>query len=386
MNADIVWLADKIQSINYQEPKIDELRIWENFKVHLDHIHIQPKIVIEHGLKYAQPNNHYSVTRWDNAMNFLKDVSESMGKNSKKERFTMRTKNRAEELIVSFLSQRDRGGRDPFQVSQFTSGSEPDFDMGSRFFPAEKQFKDIRPIVQNLLAMASYDDVCADMEGFFPTWRNLVEAYAAGMWKVRVTEKVATIIVRPNIDDMQEEVASDLVGGAQPMTASELAVASERPSARPRQERLHNDKGPTFYWGGPNGRYEPYYFIKGVNVPEKVVLAPETIGHVDIEGETNQEVRRIMMERYGVEKYFKESGAKKIHSDETGILYRKEMTTIASGGENLVFVRVKNSTPEPDGSIKEYWLRVPPETKTAKEAVAWTFGQEADTYKPLDET
>ena len=37
-------------------------------------------------------------------------------------------------------------------------------------------------------------------------------------------------------------------------------------------------------------------------------------------------------------------------------------------------VEVVNSTPEPDGSRKTYFLRVPPTIGTAREAVAWTFG------------
>jgi hypothetical protein len=47
---------------------------------------------------------------------------------------------------------------------------------------------------------------------------------------------------------------------------------------------------------------------------------------------------------------------------------------------------VINSTPEPDGRFKRYWLRVPPDTKTAHEAVAWTFGVPAKDYSPTVET
>ena len=32
-----------------------------------------------------------------------------------------------------------------------------------------------------------------------------------------------------------------------------------------------------------------------------------------------------------------------------------------------------NSTPEPDGTRRTYFLRVPPQMRTAREAVAWTF-------------
>ena len=49
-------------------------------------------------------------------------------------------------------------------------------------------------------------------------------------------------------------------------------------------------------------------------------------------------------------------------------------------------VEVQNSTPEPDGSIKTYFLRVPPATRTAREAVAWTFGLGAVEYRPAAES
>jgi hypothetical protein len=49
-------------------------------------------------------------------------------------------------------------------------------------------------------------------------------------------------------------------------------------------------------------------------------------------------------------------------------------------------VEVLNSTPEPDGTRRTYWLRVPPSTRTAKEGVAWTFGLQAEAYAPVRET
>ena len=54
--------------------------------------------------------------------------------------------------------------------------------------------------------------------------------------------------------------------------------------------------------------------------------------------------------------------------------------------EPMVMVEVRNSTPEPDGSRKTYFLRVPPRTQTAREGVAWTFGLTADEYVPAVET
>jgi hypothetical protein len=56
------------------------------------------------------------------------------------------------------------------------------------------------------------------------------------------------------------------------------------------------------------------------------------------------------------------------------------------GDEPIVAVEVVNSTRAPDGSFKRYWLRVPPEMSTAREAVAWTFGLRATQYAPEKET
>jgi hypothetical protein len=49
-------------------------------------------------------------------------------------------------------------------------------------------------------------------------------------------------------------------------------------------------------------------------------------------------------------------------------------------------VCVTNKTPEPDGTYKKYFLRIPPTISTAKEAVAWTFEQQTEEYMPGQET
>ena len=54
--------------------------------------------------------------------------------------------------------------------------------------------------------------------------------------------------------------------------------------------------------------------------------------------------------------------------------------------EPVVMVEVLNSTPEPDGTQKTYFLRVPPKLRTAREAVAWTFGLSGSQYRPEKET
>ena len=45
-----------------------------------------------------------------------------------------------------------------------------------------------------------------------------------------------------------------------------------------------------------------------------------------------------------------------------------------------------NGTRETDGSYKHYFLRVPPNVTTARQAVAWTYGLTAEQYLPLIRT
>jgi hypothetical protein len=68
--------------------------------------------------------------------------------------------------------------------------------------------------------------------------------------------------------------------------------------------------------------------------------------------------------------------AKKLAEDEFGELYQTEIT----GDEPICMIKLVNSTPGPDGEFKNYWLRVPPDMKTARQAVAWTFGMTPDEY------
>lgn len=73
-----------------------------------------------------------------------------------------------------------------------------------------------------------------------------------------------------------------------------------------------------------------------------------------------------------------------LHEDSTGRLWRidfKRLRLQTMG--DLQIAEVVNGTPEADGSRKTYWLRVPPWTKTSREAVAWTYGMSAEEYDGL---
>ena len=142
--------------------------------------------------------------------------------------------------------------------------------------------------------------------------------------------------------------------------------------------RLHSESGPALQFADGS----QYFIWHGVNVDQRIIDQPESITLQEIESTSNLETRRVLIERFGQARYLQESGAELVQEDECGVLYRQQL----DWDEALVMVKVINSTAEPDGTFKEYFLRVPPETQTAKEAVAWTFGINPEEYEPDQQT
>ncbi|MGW4034284.1 DUF6745 domain-containing protein [Streptomyces sp. NPDC004838] len=158
------------------------------------------------------------------------------------------------------------------------------------------------------------------------------------------------------------------------------AVVCERPVELHRDEagRLDSGEGPALAFADGFGLYA----WRGMPVPAEFLSELTSLTTDRIRDEENAELRRVMLEHYGYDRYLAESGAQPVHKDETGTLWRIPLR----GDEDVVMVEVLNSTAEPDGTFRTYWLRVPPETRTAKEGVAWTFGLEAEAYEPLRQT
>lgn len=153
-----------------------------------------------------------------------------------------------------------------------------------------------------------------------------------------------------------------------------------------RPECIHcDDRGRPHCETGAAIRYPDgfsIFAIHGVRVPERIIVAPKSITTAEIESEANAEVRRVMIQRYGTGRYLLDSQTEEIHRDDFGILYRKQIP----GDEPLLMVQVVNATPEPDGSYKDYFLRVPPTMVRARAAVAWTFGKDENEYAPAFQT
>ncbi|MFI8887078.1 DUF6745 domain-containing protein [Streptomyces sp. NPDC053813] len=157
-------------------------------------------------------------------------------------------------------------------------------------------------------------------------------------------------------------------------------VISERPEALHRDEAGRLDRG-----DGPALAYRDGFALhawRGMPVPAAFLEELNSLTPKRIREEENAELRRVMLEFYGYDRYLTESGAEPVHRDETGVLWRIAL----DGDEDVVMVEVVNSTPEPDGTHRVYWLRVPPGTRTAKDGVAWTFGLQGEAYAPVRQT
>ncbi len=159
-----------------------------------------------------------------------------------------------------------------------------------------------------------------------------------------------------------------------------VAVLTERPVAVHRDNlgRLHHGDGPALSY--PDG----FGLHAWSGMPITAEVAAE-LPHLTVErirGEGNAEMRRVMLEHFGFDRYLRESGASKTQSDECGTLWRVTLP----GDEPLVMVEVLNSSPEPDGTFRTYFLRVPPTIRTARAGVAWTFDLTEEQYVPLQQT
>lgn len=170
------------------------------------------------------------------------------------------------------------------------------------------------------------------------------------------------------------------------------AILQHRPLEihRDDQNRLHNTTGPAVVYRGGKTKV---CAVHGILISENIINKQFT--GADIDKESNAEIRRVMIDLYGVEKYLLETNAKIIHNDEKwGTLYSKDVP----GDETIMMVKVKNSTVEPDGTYKDYFLRCEPTAygglKTARAAVASTWRNKDGTllfakpedYEPAMET
>ncbi len=247
-------------------------------------------------------------------------------------------------------------------------------------------------------------------EGFSTRWQST----GAPLWELTrlITDRITGAILAGSADDRQEQteirlLLLDAVQGQHdaawlaafdtsrpPLDGiaavareagwwwpyTKVAVITERPAELHRDEsgRLDRSDGPALAYSDGFALYA----WRGMPVPAEFLDRLGSLTPQQIRTEENAELRRVMLEFYGYDRYLAESGAEPVHHDETGVLWRIRL----DGDEDVVMVEVVNSTPEPDGTNRTYWLRVPPLTRTARQGVAWTFGVDEDAYEPIRQT
>jgi hypothetical protein len=151
----------------------------------------------------------------------------------------------------------------------------------------------------------------------------------------------------------------------------EFAILCERPTRIDLDEenRLHNETTTAIEWPDGWGFCE----IHGVRIPvRRWIEKPETITLEEIKKQNNTEVKRVLIDRFGIERYLDELGVKEVAKDDYGVLYEHE---------GVAIVKVVCPT-----SGRTYFRQVRPGLESAHQAVASTFGLTADEYQPEIQT
>jgi hypothetical protein len=181
-----------------------------------------------------------------------------------------------------------------------------------------------------------------------------------------------------------------------------ICWVSERHSIlhRDEQGRLHCETGPAL--GYPD-KFSIWAW-HGTRVSQQLIESPETLTIDQVRSEQNAEVRRVMIERMGWDRFCSEAHMRVIHSDtltahfpalpvsETVHADLRMVTTYRQGTEvaelleseefrdfddrPLKFVRVTDPS-----TGEKYMLRVWPENVRAYEAIGKTFGMTEEQYK-----
>jgi len=173
--------------------------------------------------------------------------------------------------------------------------------------------------------------------------------------------------------------------------------------------RLHSDDGPAYIsplrciWYQEGKKHgldvdafgSTCFYFENILVPPRFIRDPDSLTFEEVIGHENTEIRYVGIKIYGFDRMRKEERFDVIDTDiaqdgtERELLQCDGVFKERSGTsppERITLIKVTNSTPHPDGSLKDYYLPIPPDMKTCQQAVAWTFRMEPDEYAPSQET
>jgi hypothetical protein len=121
---------------------------------------------------------------------------------------------------------------------------------------------------------------------------------------------------------------------------------------------------------------------RGVRIDERIAFRPDEIQVPEILAQRNAEVRRVMLERMGWVRFVREGNPEVLDRDTDLGGERRLLAVTLDRSEYLVFVSLKCPS-----TGRQYVLRVPPRTRTCRQAAAWIAGfEDPDDYEPVVET
>lgn len=121
---------------------------------------------------------------------------------------------------------------------------------------------------------------------------------------------------------------------------------------------------------------------QGTAVDERTAFRPEDLKGVDILNVRNVTRRRVLLERFGLDRLVREVGGLVIDRDRDAGGERQLISIPLEGDEPVVALRVICPS-----TAHTYVLRVPPHLRSCRRAAAWLAGFENEhDYRPLIET
>ncbi len=120
---------------------------------------------------------------------------------------------------------------------------------------------------------------------------------------------------------------------------------------------------------------------RGVPISGRVAFHPETLTPQEALDEPNLEVRRVMIERMGYERFLEAAQAKQLDQDTDPGGERRLLEIPLGIDEPLVILAVRDPS-----TGRQYVIRAPPRTRTCHEAAAWIADYDPKRYQPVVET
>jgi len=142
--------------------------------------------------------------------------------------------------------------------------------------------------------------------------------------------------------------------------------------------RLHRSDGPAISFRDGWGQY----YWHGLRIPLShhwIIESKDRINPETIEGESNAELRRVMLEIFGFERYLEARESRIISQDELHGFPRR-LHEVMIAGQATRIIEVVNGSLEPDGSRRKFHLGAMP-GDTPHDVIAASYGISPQHYR-----